>query len=123
MKKLKISTTLSHVSKKRNQADLATAMKKVLFSGHPRRNLSENDAMEDALFVLDSMLGRLAKWLRILGLNAYYVRNVKDDDLIRISSLPGHILVDQDTGLLQRSWGRCLLFYKERTMFKSRFYR
>ena len=59
--------------------------------------------MEDVLFIVDCMLGRLAKWLRILGFNVQYVRTIHDDDLIRSGTGPGRILLTRDTGLTERS--------------------
>ena len=49
------------------------------------------------------MLGRLAKWLRIMGFNVYYFRNIQDNELIKISCISGRILLTRDTELIKRS--------------------
>ncbi|MCD6106529.1 MAG: hypothetical protein J7J79_04145, partial [Thermoplasmata archaeon] len=43
-------------------------------------------------FVADSMLGTLAKWLRILGYDVLYFRQIRDEDLILTARKEGRIL-------------------------------
>ncbi len=52
-------------------------------------------------FVADAMLGRLARWLRILGYDAEYFPG-DDDELIRRAERNGRILLTRDTHLLRR---------------------
>jgi uncharacterized protein with PIN domain len=52
-------------------------------------------------FLADAMLGRLAKWLRILGYDAAYFPG-EDDDLLRQARGEGRILLTRDTRLLRR---------------------
>ena len=52
-------------------------------------------------FVADAMLGRLARWLRILGYDAEYFPG-DDDDLLRLARQEGRVLLTRDTRLLQR---------------------
>jgi uncharacterized protein with PIN domain len=47
------------------------------------------------------MLGRLARWLRILGYDAEYFPG-EDDDLLRQARREGRVLLTRDTRLLQR---------------------
>lgn len=54
-------------------------------------------------FVLDGHLGRLAAYLRLLGFDAFYERNLPDEVLARISSKERRILLTRDRGLLKRS--------------------
>lgn len=54
-------------------------------------------------FVVDNMLGRLAKWLRILGYDTVYVRAGEDEELINIAEQEGRILLTRDRRLA-RSW-------------------
>ena len=49
----------------------------------------------------DAMLGRLARWLRILGYDAEYFPG-EDDDLLRRALHEGRVLLTRDTHLLQR---------------------
>jgi uncharacterized protein with PIN domain len=54
-------------------------------------------------FVLDGHLGRLARYLRMLGFDSRYDRNAADDELARLSAEEGRILLTRDRGLLKRS--------------------
>ncbi len=53
-------------------------------------------------FVLDSHLGRLAVYLRMLGFDTLYRNDYRDDELVRISLAEGRILLTRDRGLLMR---------------------
>lgn len=62
-------------------------------------------------FVLDTHLGRLASYLRMLGFDALYRNDYADPELARISSEEGRVLLTRDRGLLKRSMvvhGYCL---------------
>lgn len=52
-------------------------------------------------FLTDTMLGRLATWLRILGYDAEYARG-EDAALIERARASGRVLLTRDTGLLRR---------------------
>jgi hypothetical protein len=54
-------------------------------------------------FVLDGHLGRLARYLRILGFDSWYERGARDDALARVSAEEDRILLTRDRGLLKRS--------------------
>jgi uncharacterized protein len=53
-------------------------------------------------FVLDTHLGQLAAYLRMLGFDTLYRNDYADDELARISSLETRILLTRDRGLLKR---------------------
>jgi len=53
--------------------------------------------------VLDVHLGRLAAYLRMLGLDAVYENSAGDAELVRISSEEKRILLTRDRGLLKHS--------------------
>ena len=54
-------------------------------------------------FIVDCMLGKLAKWLKILGFDALFFSKIEDDELIAIARNEGRILLTKDTGLIQRA--------------------
>jgi uncharacterized protein with PIN domain len=54
-------------------------------------------------FVIDTHLGRLASYLRMLGFDSLYRNDFADDELAQISALENRILLTRDRGLLKRS--------------------
>ncbi len=57
-------------------------------------------------FLVDHMLGKLAKYLRFLGYDTYYPKNrMSDDDLIKIAKDEGRIIITRDKELARRSGG------------------
>lgn len=54
------------------------------------------------IYIADCMLGRLAKWLRVLGYDVVYDRRISDDDLITRARREGRVLLTRDTRLVQR---------------------
>ena len=54
-------------------------------------------------FVADCMLGRLAKWLRILGFDVVYLSKAEDSELAAIARREGRVLLTRDTGLIERA--------------------
>lgn len=53
-------------------------------------------------FLCDMMLGRLAKWLRLLGYDTKYFPLIDDSELIKIALEEQRILLTRDTLLLKR---------------------
>lgn len=69
--------------------------------------------MNELRFVADSMLGTLAKWLRILGYDTAYDAQLDDNQLVRLARAEGRILLTRDTGLRKRKGLRCLFIGSE----------
>jgi len=59
--------------------------------------------LREPRFVLDTHLGRLATYLRMLGIDTLYRNDYADEELARISSREHRILLTRDPGLLKRS--------------------
>lgn len=53
-------------------------------------------------FVADVMLGSLARWLRILGYDVLYDRNIDDRELVELSVAEGRIALTRDRRLVRR---------------------
>jgi len=51
-------------------------------------------------FVVDCMLGKLAKWLRILGFDAVYLNKAEDRDLLLLARREKRVLLTKDHELL-----------------------
>ena len=54
-------------------------------------------------FVLDTHLGRLAAYLRMLGFDSVYRNDCRDEELAHISADQQRTLLSRDRGLLKRS--------------------
>ncbi len=63
-------------------------------------------------FIADNMLGKLAKWLRILGFNTSYPKYAKDVELVFISASEDRILLTRDTGIIKRKGLKNYLFIR-----------
>lgn len=59
--------------------------------------------LHDRRFVLDTHLGKLARYIRMLGFDADYEIDRKDEELSRVSHDEERILLTRDCGLLKRS--------------------
>ena len=53
-------------------------------------------------FIVDCMLGKLAKWLRMLGYDTSYCPDADDDELVRIAVRDNRILLTRDRRLCDR---------------------
>ncbi len=54
-------------------------------------------------FVADCMLGRLAKWLKILGFDVLFFSKAEDTDLVDISRRENRVLLTRDSGLIEKT--------------------
>lgn len=53
-------------------------------------------------FIADAMLGRLARWMRFLGYDVQYYRDIDDRALVRLARSEGRILLTRDMELTKR---------------------
>ena len=51
-------------------------------------------------FAADAMLGRLARWLRVLGFDTVHIPDVDDHDLVALADREGRILLTRDRHLV-----------------------
>jgi uncharacterized protein with PIN domain len=58
--------------------------------------------LREPRFVLDTHLGRLATYMRLLGYDTLYTHAADDKELARVSHEQGRILLSRDRGLLKR---------------------
>jgi uncharacterized protein with PIN domain len=58
--------------------------------------------LREVRFVLDGHLGRLARHLRMLGLDARWRADARDEELAAIAAAEGRVLLSRDQGLLKR---------------------
>jgi uncharacterized protein with PIN domain len=61
-------------------------------------------------FIADVMVGKLARWLRVMGFDVAYSNVAEDDEIIRVAEAEDRIILTRDTGIAARTAAaRCLL--------------
>lgn len=63
-------------------------------------------------FIADAMLGRLARWLRMLGYDVSYESSISDDDLIARAIREHRIILTMDRKLAERESAKNSLLVK-----------
>ncbi len=71
----------------------------MLASELEKRGAPRPSGVEKPRFIVDSMLGDLARWLRLLGYDTLYYRNAPDPRIVREALEQGRIIVTRDRGL------------------------
>jgi len=54
-------------------------------------------------FIVDCMLGKLAKWLKILGFDTLYFSKIEDSELLALAQKERRTLLSRDNALLEKS--------------------
>lgn len=57
-------------------------------------------------FIADSMLGRLARWLRLSGYDVLYENDVVDESIIERAKSEGRVLLSKDKNLCKKAKSR-----------------
>jgi len=65
-------------------------------------------------FVVDAMLGNVARELRLLGYDAVFARDLGDGEILRLCQAEGRVLVTRDRGLAARAGRMECIFVAER---------
>jgi len=61
-------------------------------------------------FIVDTMLGKLGRWMLLLGYDTVYFRGQKDEELIELAKKENRLLITRDTHLaLERYPGHSIL--------------
>ncbi len=50
-------------------------------------------------FFADSMLGKLARWLRLLGFDTLYYPSIPDEELVKVAKKEGRVVLTKDSQL------------------------
>jgi uncharacterized protein len=53
-------------------------------------------------FIVDSNVGRLARWLRIAGFDTVFINDLDDNRLVRLALSEDRVLLTKDTQILKR---------------------
>ncbi|HHN66336.1 MAG TPA: hypothetical protein ENK09_13350 [Nitrospirae bacterium] len=64
--------------------------------------MSKADVHKKKGFIADAMLGRLARWMRFLGYDVLYCRDIDDRELVRTARAEDRILLTRDRELTKR---------------------
>jgi uncharacterized protein with PIN domain len=64
--------------------------------------------------LLDAMLGRLARWLRLMGYDAAYLPDTDDIEVVRQARAEQRVILTRDQGLARRSGIRAILIDSQR---------
>ncbi|MBI3353789.1 MAG: Mut7-C RNAse domain-containing protein [Nitrospirae bacterium] len=64
-------------------------------------------------FIADTMLGRLSTWLRIIGYDTLYFKDIDDASLLRLAREEGRVILTRDTLLLKRREIEDYVFIKD----------
>jgi len=57
--------------------------------------------LREPKFILDVHLGKLCKYLRLLGFDTFYRNNLNDDEIVKISVFENRIILTRDIGILK----------------------
>jgi uncharacterized protein with PIN domain len=68
-------------------------------------------------FIADAMLGRLAKWLRILGFDILYYPDIDDREIVRIAREQERTILTRDTQLTKRKGLPGVIFVEKDDVF------
>jgi uncharacterized protein len=70
-------------------------------------------------FIADSMLGRLARWLRVMGCDVEYFPEIGDAELVERGERSGRLILTRDTLLIRRRRARDNFFFVEGDHFRD----
>jgi uncharacterized protein with PIN domain len=59
--------------------------------------------------LLDAMLGRLARWLRLMGYDAAYLADTDDIEVVRLARAEARLILTRDRGLAARRGVQAML--------------
>ncbi|HWP91714.1 MAG TPA: Mut7-C RNAse domain-containing protein [Thermodesulfobacteriota bacterium] len=73
-----------------------------------------NRKATETRFIADSMLGKLAKWLRLAGIDVEYDKDIDDDWLTRRALIEGRVILTRDRSIAKRKGvNECLLIWSD----------
>jgi uncharacterized protein len=70
-------------------------------------------------FIADAMLGRLARWLRVMGCDTEYYPEIADADLVELAEQSGRLILTRDTLLVRRRKARANSFFVSGDHFRD----
>jgi uncharacterized protein with PIN domain len=58
--------------------------------------------MAEITFIADVMVGKLARWLRVLGIDVLYSNRLQDDEILKIAVAENRIILTRDVAFASR---------------------
>ena len=74
-------------------------------------NIINGISMKEIRFLADAMLGKLSKWLRIIGFDTLYYREAEDDKLVKLAIKENRQILTRKTSLRNRKDIKNQLFF------------
>lgn len=65
--------------------------------------MTEQVSNEKPLFIVDAMLGKLAKKLRLLGYDSLYSSSIEDDNLLSTAKKDRRVIITKDVHLIHKA--------------------
>lgn len=85
----------------------------------PDHHEISDSAQHNFKLIADAMLGRLARWLRFLGFDVLYEREISDNMLIKIAREQDRSILTRDTRLVKRKGLGHFLLIKSDNPFRQ----
>lgn len=74
--------------------------------------MPRDNAAKDMTFIADAMLGRLARWLRLMGFDVLYFKDIEDRALIKVAREQGRTVLTRDSHFLKQKAYKDYIFIK-----------
>jgi uncharacterized protein with PIN domain len=73
----------------------------------------------EKIFIADAMLGKLAKWMRIIGCDVEYFPIISDNEISERANNSGRIILTRDTMLIRKKLNRENSFFVKSDHYKD----
>jgi uncharacterized protein with PIN domain len=72
----------------------------------------KSNTLKGTPLLADAMLGRLARWLRLMGYDTRFASGLSDHQIVACARSEGRVVLTQDRELARRQGIRCLLIQR-----------
>jgi uncharacterized protein with PIN domain len=77
--------------------------------------MQNSNETKEPTFIADCHLGKLAKYLRLMGLDTLYFPQIDDDVLLDLATAEKRVILTRDRALYERKKADCLYLHSVRT--------
>jgi uncharacterized protein with PIN domain len=64
--------------------------------------MNGNSSVDELRFIIDHNVGKLVRWLRMLGFDSLFFNREDDSDMVKQALAEGRIILTRDTGIMKR---------------------